>query len=178
HEEAVRAAAFRLGLEVHNLDILILEDGLHAHLDLELPPHLGLREAHERSEELEAEIKSALPEFRRVWIHLEPRRLQERPAVRDPQTAAKVLAYLTEEAGERVADLEALLTDEGTVVHISLAFDPDAPLAQVHEHMAELERQLRLNVPGLAAVHLDPDVNLPSVPDRAREARLGLVPPA
>ena len=164
HEAAVRAAAFRLGLEVHNLDILILEDGLHAHLDLELPPHLGLRTAHGRSEELEAEIKNALPDLKRVWIHLEPRRLQERPAVRDAITAAKVRAYLTDTAGERVTDLEAMMTDEGSVVHISLGFDAEAPLAVVHEHMAQLERRLRLNVPGLAEVHLDPDVTINSAP--------------
>lgn len=154
----VRAVAARLGLDVHHVDVLLVADGLQVDVDLELSPALKLAEAHRQSEALEAEMVRMLPEVRRVAVHLEPRHDHPRPAVRHEETARAVYAAVQVEVEvNRIVEVEAALTAEGAVVTVRLLFAPDMSLASVHAAMAQLERQIRLQVSGVDQVRIDPE---------------------
>jgi cation diffusion facilitator family transporter len=155
---AVYAAAHRLGMHVHNLDVYQLADSVRVDVDLELPTDLTLGEAHTSSERLEQAIRTELGDSTTVLVHLEPRRDHVRPAVRyGPlnEQVRKVVAQLA--AANTIAQVETLLTDEGTIVTLRCAFPPETPLSEVHNAMAHLERDLRRAVPDVVRVQIDPE---------------------
>jgi cation diffusion facilitator family transporter len=155
---AVYAAANRLGLHVHNLDIYQLADSVRVDMDLELPTNLTLGEAHTSSEQLERAICDELGGTTTVAVHLEPRRDEVRPAVRYAPLNVEIERVVRQLPGAAaVAQVETLLTDAGTIVILRCAFPPDTPLSEVHTAMARLERDLRRAVPDVARVQIDPE---------------------
>src|SRR5262245_41096998 len=155
---AVYAAAHRLGLHVHNLDVYQLADAVRVEMDLELPTDLRLSEAHTSSERLEQAIRAELGDSTAVAVHLEPRRDQVRPAVRYAPLNEQVRRVVTQlaDAGT-ITQVDTLLTDEGTIVTLHCAYPPDTPLSEVHTAMARLERDLRRAVPDIVRVQIDPE---------------------
>lgn len=155
---AVYAAASRLGLSVHNLDVFILHDGVRVDLDLELPADLTLAKAHAYSERLETAIRAELPGSTIITIHLEPRRDTVQPAVRFAAVQQAVNEAL-DRMDERsyITSVDALLVDGGVVVALRCAFPPDELLTTAHETMAKVERELRRAVPNIMRVQIDPE---------------------
>jgi cation diffusion facilitator family transporter len=157
---AIRAVAHQLGLRVHNLNIYLVAREMHIELDLELPDHLTLAEAHRHSETLE---KAILKEVRgpiRVTVHLEPRSDEPKPAVRHQPSARRVeevLSILPEARNVTVRDV--LVTDEGLVVTLEKAFSGTTSLAQSHQLMAGLERAIHASIPEVTRVHINPEID-------------------
>jgi cation diffusion facilitator family transporter len=161
---AVYAAAHRLGLHVHNLDIYQLANAVRVDVDLELPTHLTLGEAHTSSERLEQAVREELGDTTIVAVHLEPRRDHVRPAVRYAPLTEELRRVVAQLPGaDAVAQVETLLTDEGTIVTLRCAFPPETPLCEVHIAMAHLERELRRAVPDVVRVQIDPEPHLPVI---------------
>jgi cation diffusion facilitator family transporter len=155
---AVYSAAHRLGLHVHNLDIYQLADSVRVDVDLELPTDLTLGEAHTSSERLEQAVCEELGDRTIVAVHLEPRRDRVQPAVRYAPLNDELRRVVDQLPGaEAVAQVEALLTDAGTIVTLRCAFPPETPLSEVHTAMAHLERELRRAVPDVVRVQIDPE---------------------
>jgi cation diffusion facilitator family transporter len=155
---AVYAAAHRLGMHVHNLDVYQLTDSVRVDVDLELPTNLTLGEAHTSSEHLEQAIRTELGDSTAVLVHLEPRRDHVRPAVRYAPLNEQVCRIVLQLAGTNtIAHVETLLTDEGTIVTLRCSFPPETPLSEVHTAMAHLERDLRRAVPDIVRVQIDPE---------------------
>jgi cation diffusion facilitator family transporter len=155
---AVYAAANRLGLHVHNLDIYQLVESVRVDMDLELPTNLTLGEAHRSSEQLERAICDELGGTTTVAVHLEPRRDQVHPAVRYPPLDAEIQRVVAQLPGaDAVGQVETLLTDAGTIITLHCAFPTNTPLSEVHTAMARLERELRRAVPDVVRVQIDPE---------------------
>lgn len=159
---AVYAAANRLGQSVHNLDIFQLQHGLHVSLDLEVPSHWTLAQAHASSEQLSEALAEELPAGMRINIHLEPRRDDPQPAVHFPQLQAEIEAAVrTLPESHNVTRIESFLIDGGAVVMLACAYPPNLPLTEVHQSMAGLERAIRHSVPSIVRVLLDPEIAAP-----------------
>lgn len=155
---AVYAAAHRLGLHVHNLDVYQLADSVRVDVDLELPTDLTLGQAHTSSERLEQAICEELGDTTTVMVHLEPRRDRVRPAVRYAPLTEELRRVVAQLPGAaEVAQVEALLTDEGTIMTLHCAFPPETPLSEVHTAMARLELDLRRVIPDVVRVQIDPE---------------------
>jgi divalent metal cation (Fe/Co/Zn/Cd) transporter len=50
------------------------------------------------------------------------------------------------------------VTDQGLVITLERKFPAQTSLRETHEVMTELERNLKLCVPGIAYVHVDPEI--------------------
>jgi cation diffusion facilitator family transporter len=158
YSTAVYAAAHRLGMSVHNLDIFQLGNGLCIVLDLELPGELSLHEGHRESEALANAIRQELPDSTEISIHLEPRRDRPQPAVRYQPIQEEVTGALqTLPGAEALRSVNAFLVDGGPVVTVRCAYPPETPLAEVHDSMARLERTLRRLVPNIVRLQIDPE---------------------
>jgi divalent metal cation (Fe/Co/Zn/Cd) transporter len=156
---AVRAAADRLGLRVHNLHVYALSTGMEVELDLELNEVFSLEEAHRHSEALEAAVGRELPGPLQLSTHLEPRDDRPKPAVRQGSAKAQVEAALRALAAkDDVAVCDVLTTDDGWVVTLKQGFPASTGLKGAHEAMVGLERALRAAVPEAVRVHVDPEV--------------------
>lgn len=155
---AVYAAAHRIGLHVHNLEIYQLADSVRVEMDLELPTNLTLGQAHTSSEQLEQAIRAELGDRTVVAVHLEPRRDQVQPAVRYPPLNNEIQRVIGQLSGaSAMAQVETLLTDAGKIITLRCAFPFDTPLSEVHTAMAHLEREIRRAVPDVVRVQIDPE---------------------
>jgi divalent metal cation (Fe/Co/Zn/Cd) transporter len=155
----VRSIADRLCLRVHNLNIYLVGRETRVELDLELPDTLSLAEAHRHSESLEGAISREVPGPVRTTVHLEPRNDDPRPAVRhlpSTQRVQEALVKLPEAKNVRLQDV--LVTDEGLVVTLEKGFPGTTPLSETHELMGSLETALRLSVPDVVRVHINPEI--------------------
>ena len=156
---SLRAIADRLGLRVHNINVYLIGDETRIDLDLELPDSLSLAQAHKHSEDLEHALRHELSDRLSVAVHLEPRSDKVRPAQRRSASTEKVrdvLSKLPQSANTRVRD--ALVTDEGLVVTLEREFPGEMSLRETHEAMTDLERDLKLGVPDIVGVHVDPEI--------------------
>jgi cation diffusion facilitator family transporter len=156
---SLRAVADRLGLRVHNVNIYLIGDETRIDLDLELADSLSLAQAHKHSEDLEYALRHELSDRACMAVHLEPRSDKLRPAERRSSSTQKirdVLSKLPQAANTRVRD--ALVTDEGLVVTLEREFPGEMSLRETHEAMTELERDLKLRVPDIVRVHVDPEI--------------------
>lgn len=157
---SLRAVADRLGLRVHNVNVYLLGHETHIDLDLELPDALSLAEAHKRSEDLEEALRRELSDRVQVAVHLEPRTDDPRRAVRQLSFAREVhdvLAKLPQTANVRVHDV--LVTEEGLVVTLKENFSGTTSLRETHDAMTDLERSLKVSIPGVMRVHVDPEIS-------------------
>ena len=144
---------------MHNVNIYLIGDETRIDLDLELPDSLSLAQAHKHSEDLEYALRHELSDRVRMAVHLEPRSDKPRPAQRRSSSTRKVCAVLSElpqAANTRVRD--ALVTDEGLVVTLEREFPGEMSLRETHEAMTDLERDLKLLVPDIVRVHVDPEI--------------------
>jgi cation diffusion facilitator family transporter len=155
----VRSIADRLCLRVHNLNIYLVGRETRIELDLELPDTLSLAEAHRHSESLESAISREVPGMVHTTIHLEPRNDEPRPAVHhlpSTQRVQEALGKLPEAENVKLQDV--LVTDEGLVVTLEKKFPGSTPLFETHELMGSLERALRMSVPDVVRVHINPEI--------------------
>ena len=156
---SLRAVADRLGLRVHNINVYQIGDETHIDLDLELPEALSLAGAHKNSEELERALRQELSNRVAIAVHLEPRNDKPRAARRQSsstQSVREALSKVPEAANTRIRD--ALVTDQGLVITLERKFPAETSLREAHEVMTELERNLKLCIPGIARVHVDPEI--------------------
>ena len=155
----VRAVADRLGLRVHNINIYVIGQEMRIDLDLELPDSFSLAEAHKHSEDFERALQSELPNRSAIAIHLEPRSDKSRPAREQSATTQSVrdaLSKSPEAAKARIRDV--LVTAQGLVVTLERQFPGEMSLREAHELMSNLERTLKLEIPNIAKVHVDPEI--------------------
>jgi cation diffusion facilitator family transporter len=160
--DRAQAAALSVGRvrEVHNVNVLLLEDGTEVSLHLKLPGALPLEEAHDVAEQVERAIRSAVPSVTAVQTHLEPLTEDEHvQAVEDVGAeAGGVRRIVREEVGHDPRELRFLQTNEGLVAFVTLGLDPGASLADAHTRASEVEARIRSEHPGIAdvIVHTEP----------------------
>jgi len=91
-------------------------------------------------------------------VHLEPRDDRPMPAVRESSSRARVEAALRELDASHLAVRDVLIVDDGWVVTLQQGFPAPSGLKKVHEAMAELEHALRVLLPEVVRVHVDPEL--------------------
>ena len=143
----VAAASVPQVREIHNVSTVETENGVAVSLHLKLPGALPLGQAHDVASAVEQAIEDAAPEVSAVQTHLEP--LSERAPGREPspddmERDSDIVGRIVLEAtGQPPRELRFLGTEEGLVVFLTLALDPDSELAEAHSRASEIEEQIR-----------------------------------
>ncbi len=157
HTTAIYAAAQRLGLRIHNLDLYQVGAELQLGLDLELPGAPTLAEALKSVAALKAAIGAELSDVSQITIHLEPRRDEIQTASPTKELTAQVAETLKNLPGAApVKYLQTFTTDEGLIIALHCLFPTNSSIADIHVAMTNLERTLRRAVPGVARVQIEP----------------------
>jgi cation diffusion facilitator family transporter len=159
----IRAVAHRRNFLVHEVTAYEVSGRVNVHLDLEVDPQLRLAEAHDRSTQLESEIKASLPEVNEVNVHLEPligAVESGNAAPLDPLVVEHKLGELARET-EGVLDchsVEAHQVGTNVVVRVHCTLPPDLPIAKVHDITETLEFKFRQAFPQISKVtiHAEP----------------------
>jgi cation diffusion facilitator family transporter len=141
------AAISDLGDRVELRRLRVRESGGQYFADavVAVPPGQAAVEGQEISEEIEAAVRSSLPDSE-VVVHVEPRR--EGLSLRDRALSAALAEPLVRD----VHDI-AIYRHNGRVsVSLHLKMDPDVPLANAHDVAERVEAALRAE-PGVEDVH-------------------------
>ena len=162
--EAVRAAAMSVrGVhEIHNLVIADLKGRQEVSLHLKLPGDLPLADAHELASQVERAIITARPEIAAVVTHLEP--LTEEVSGSAParletrDCGDKIRKIVLKATGAPPRSLRFMSTEEGLVVYLVVALDPESSLAEAHERASQIESRVHRDCPGIKQliVHTEP----------------------
>jgi cation diffusion facilitator family transporter len=159
----VLAVAHRCNFLVHEVTAFEVNGRVNVHLDLEVAPDLRLAEAHDRSTQLEAEVKAALPAVNEVNVHLEPL-VRGVEAGNEARIDHVAMEHKLEEIARETAGVlnchsaEAHQVGDSVVVRLHCTLDPDLPIAKVHDLTEILEFKFRQAFPMISRVtiHAEP----------------------
>ncbi len=162
--EAVRAAAMSVrGVrEIHNLTIADLKGRHEVSLHLKLPGDLTLAGAHQLASQVEQAVMTARPEITAVVTHLEP--LDEEitasaaPRVQTRDYGDAIRSVVRKVTGAPPRAVRFVRTDEGLVVTVVVALDPEITLSEAHKRASEIERLVHRKCAGIKRllVHTEP----------------------
>ncbi|MEZ5839036.1 MAG: cation diffusion facilitator family transporter [Hyphomicrobiales bacterium] len=162
--ERVMVIARNRGLAVHHVTVqAIAADRLSVSLDLELDGRMPLAEAHRIASELEFAVEDELGSEVEVETHIEP--LQAHGLVGedlDEDRRQRMEAETNELAAAfgitDVHHLRARATGDGLIVNFHCRIDPALSVAEVHDAVDGLERQIRARWPDIHRVvgHAEP----------------------
>lgn len=159
----IRAVAHRQNFLVHDVTAYEVNGRINVHLDLEVDPKLRLAEAHDRSTQLETEIKASIPEVTEVNVHLEPLVV----AV-EAGNEARIDSLAVERELEKLArdtpgvldchSVEAHQVGGIVVVRVHCTLQPDLAIAKVHDITETLEFKFRQAFPQISkiTIHAEP----------------------
>jgi cation diffusion facilitator family transporter len=171
--DAIRAAAQRRGLAIHELSAHELGSRLYIELHLEVDEHLSLRDAHRQATELEEEIRE-LPSLGQrlgsdhvvVNIHIEPLGAHiataERPAVELAQLANQVEAFINSLSGEFPSlvdchDVRVRQVERKIVLLCHCSMEANLPITAIHDVTAKLEDRVKERFPQIDRVTIHPE---------------------
>ena len=171
--DAIRAAAQRLGLAIHELSAHELESHLFIELHLEVDELLTLREAHRRASELEEEIRRSAsigpesgPGYAVINIHIEP--LGEHIATSDEgivvmrDLAKQVEAFVNGLAQEfhelkDCHEVHVRQVERKILVSCHCTMDGALSITAIHDVIGALEDRIRERFPQISRVTIHPE---------------------
>jgi divalent metal cation (Fe/Co/Zn/Cd) transporter len=148
--------------EIHNVELVSVSDRLELSLHIKLPRELDVTEAHEAANRAEQAIRDSVPELAAVHTHIEPlAELFEGNAVTVDEVPGTVLALRDaslEVTGREPLDVVLRQTGRGLVAMITIAVDPELPLAEAHALATKVENLAEQIDPTLdeVVVHTEP----------------------
>jgi cation diffusion facilitator family transporter len=164
--EAIRAAAQRRGLAVHDLSAQQQDGLLFIELHLEVDENLSLREAHRQASELEEEILALPGGAVEVNIHIEPlgrhiatpeRGIAEMKLL--SQDIENFLNSLPTEYDELINchNVRARQVEHHILASCHCIMKSSLPITQVHDVTAALEDRVKEKFPQVSRVTIHPE---------------------
>jgi cation diffusion facilitator family transporter len=160
--DAIRAAAQRRGLSVHELSAHYLEGRLFVELHLEVNEKASLREAHRQATELENDILKETDPEALVNIHIEPLGghipgAEEMSGL--SRSVQEFLNSLPKEYHELTNCHEVLVrtVEHKILVSCHCAMDGNLPITQVHDVTAALEDRVKERFPQIFRLTIHPE---------------------
>jgi cation diffusion facilitator family transporter len=164
--EAIRAAAQRRGLAVHDLSAQQQDGLLFIELHLEVDENLSLREAHRQASELEEEILALPGGAVEVNIHIEPlgrhiatpeRGIAEMKLL--SQDIENFLNSLPTEYDELINchNVRARQVEHHILASCHCTMKGSLPITQVHDVTAALEDRVKEKFPQVSRVTIHPE---------------------
>lgn len=163
HQRALIIAANHATF-VHHVTAHQVEGRLSLSFDLEVDGNLPLSEAHRIATDLETDMRSEFGQDTEVETHIEPM-LDATVAGSDavPEKLAEISRALERLAGEdgaltEIHNVRARMTAQGMIVIFHCRTEPTRTVAEIHHIVDDLERRLRIAVPGIwrTVAHAEP----------------------
>src|SRR5579875_1732192 len=160
--DAIRGAARRSGLAVHEISAQQLDGRLFVDLHLEVDERLSLREAHRRASELEERIREHTGPESEINIHIEPLGMQIRDARSVDELTRAIEAHL-ESIRSRFPELtdchqvRVRTVEHRILVSCHCSMNGDLPVTRAHDITVELEQSLRRAFPDIDRITIHPE---------------------
>jgi len=164
--EAIRAAAQRMGLGIHDLSALQQQGQLFVELHLEVDENLSLRDAHRQATQLEEGIRELRDGPIDVNIHIEPLGRH----IATPDTGAGEMKQLSRTVEEFLNSLPAEFDElvnchdvrtrqvaHHILVSCHCTMKGALPITQIHDVLATLEDRVKERFPQIHRVTIHPE---------------------
>jgi cation diffusion facilitator family transporter len=159
--DRIRAAALRNNLAVHDISVQDLEGDIHVELAVELDETMRLIAAHDRVTELEADIRTHVPEITSILTHIEsePATIETSEAILQDRELEEKLKSIGDTFPDVVDVHEIVFKRVRGHIFLSchVTMQDNLPLARVHEVQTELENHFKLAEPQLRRVLIHPE---------------------
>jgi divalent metal cation (Fe/Co/Zn/Cd) transporter len=147
----------------HNLEVQHQGGRFHVEFDVEYPVDKSFVEAHAIADEIEAEIRRAIPSVDHVTIHMEellltPGEISARAS--DARMREEIEAVVTSHtAVVACSDVQILCGDEQCAVNLTCTFQRSLTLAEVHRQVSQIETRLYERFPEVrkVTIHAEPE---------------------
>ena len=164
--EAIRAAAQRMGLAIHDVTALQQDGELFIELHLEVDENLSLRDAHRQASKLEEAILALRDGSGKVNIHIEP--LGRHIATPDAGAGEmKLLSRAVEEFLNSLPleydelvnchDVRARQVEHRILISCHCTMKSALPITQIHDVTAALEDRMKEKFPQIFRVTIHPE---------------------
>jgi cation diffusion facilitator family transporter len=164
--EAIRAAAQRMGLAIHDVHALQQDGKLFIELHLEVDENLSLRDAHRQASELEDKIRELRDGAVEVNIHIEPLGRQ----ISTPDAGLGEMKQLSNAIEEFLNDLRSEFdelvnchdvhvrqVEHRIMVSCHCLMKSSLPITQVHDVTAALEDRVKEKFQQIYRVTIHPE---------------------
>jgi divalent metal cation (Fe/Co/Zn/Cd) transporter len=147
--------------EVHNVRVLVLEDGVpEVSLHLKVRGDMRLDSAHGLAEDVERAVQRAVPELAHVDVHIEPvdSEPSEAGAVVDADLDSTTRAVVREVTGREPLVVRLRRTTSGLTAYVTMLAAGDQSLREAHELATRVEDRIRERAPQIVdvVVHTEP----------------------
>jgi cation diffusion facilitator family transporter len=159
--DRIRAVAARNNFSVHDVSVQDLGGRLHVEQHLELDENLSLKQAHDLSTSVEAEMRKEVPEIATILTHIESEPATIEPGEKIARDAAleRKLKPIVSQFPEIVDmhDVEIKRVREKVYMSCHCTMADDLPLSRVHDLSTALEIRFKQAAPELFRVLIHPE---------------------
>ena len=159
--DRIRAVATRKNLNVHDISVQDLAGRLHVEQHVELDERMSLKDAHDQVTELEADMRSDVPEISDILTHIESEPATiERPeeVVSDAELEHRLRTVASQ--FPEVLDVHDFIIKRvrgRMYVSCHCTLSDDLSLGRVHDIQTELEIRFKQDAPELFRVLIHPE---------------------
>ena len=159
--DRIRAVATRHNLNVHDISVQDLGGRLHVEQHVELDERMTLKNAHDQVTELEADMRSEVPEIADILTHIEsePATIEtgdELVRDADLERRLKISAAQFPEIVD-MHDIQVKKVRGRLYVSCHCTLSDDLPLSRVHDIQTDLEIHFKQDAPELFRVLIHPE---------------------
>jgi cation diffusion facilitator family transporter len=159
--DRIRAVAMRRNLNVHDISVQEVDDKLHVEQHIELDERMSLKDAHDQVTELEAEMRSDVPEIADIVTHIEsePATIERPEELLSDANLERRLKIVAEQFPEILDVHDFILKRVRGRLYLSChcTLSDDLSLSRVHDIQTELEIRFKQAAPELFRVLIHPE---------------------
>jgi len=159
--DRIRAVASRNNFSVHDVSVQDLAGRLHVEQHLELTETLSLKQAHDQVTQIEAQMRSEIPEISTILTHIEsePATIESGSRIQRDAVLEQKLRPVVREFPEilDLHDVEIKRVRDKVYMSCHCTMPDDLPLSRVHDISTALEIRFKQEAPELFKVLIHPE---------------------
>ena len=161
-EMRVRAATAKVdgARGIHNLSVTAVEEGDYVTLHVQVDASLPLEKAHDIAEAVERSVENAIPEVRRVTVHIEPSLPERSRGMNiDDKTITETVRAIVQSYPDVTEVTSVNLYSAGKQLHIDISclFGGEQNISEIHDLVSNIEENIKRRVAGaIVTIHAGP----------------------
>jgi len=145
---------------VHNVNSSTSEDGIFISLHVMVDRNMSLEDAHKVSDEIEKQVRGAVPNINHITVHLEPYlAIPKSPPVENITVEEQITKIIKEHTTvKKIGRVITFQLQDVFKIDIDCSFDRNLSIEKVHDIVSEIEHKIRSKIKN-AVVTIHPEPN-------------------
>jgi len=145
---------------VHNVNSSTSKEGIFISLHVMVDRNMSLEDAHEVSDEIEKQVRGAVPNINHITVHLEPYlAIPKSPPVENITVEEQITKIIKEyPTVKKIGRVITFQLQDVFKIDIDCSFDRNLSIEKVHDIVSEIEHKIRSQIKN-AVVTIHPEPN-------------------